>query len=115
MNFRYLIILLLPIILHIKASPAIIVFLVMNSIISFLMEYTKIQIKIIGSLIDNEDILDKHMEAGSTQEAAFAEYMENVNEEETEEWIPKPINLTSNVSMTINLIAIVIGIIKIIR
>lgn len=55
MTLRYLIILMLSIVLHIKGSRAILVFLIMNSIISVLMEYTKVEMKMLGYMIWNED------------------------------------------------------------
>lgn len=45
-----------------------------------------------------------------TEEEAFEEY--NIDEEETKEWIPKPIDLASKISMAINLIAIVVGVVN---
>ena len=101
MNFRYLIILILPIILHIKASPAIIVFLVMNSIISVLMEYTKMEVRMLGHLVENKDRIEELMNNDVEYDASFKERLEK-----EDIYLPKPIELTSNISMAINLIAI---------
>lgn len=73
----------------------------MNFVINMLMQYTQIQFKILGSLRTNEDILDKHTETGSIEEA-FAEYIEKVDEE-AKKWIPKSITLVGHISMLISI------------
>ena len=47
MSIKGILILILPIVLHIKGNISVLVFLSMNSIINLLMEYTKIQIGIL--------------------------------------------------------------------
>ena len=59
MNIRYLSTLILPIILHSQGNPAVLVFLIMNSIISILMEYTKMEIQMLGHLINNKDKIEE--------------------------------------------------------
>ena len=82
-------------------SPAIIVFLVMNSIISVLMEYTKMEVRMLGHLVENKDRIEELMNNDVEYDASFKERLEK-----EDIYLPKPIELTSNISMAINLIAI---------
>ena len=103
----------LPILFNIQGNPVFLVFLAMNSVINLLMQYTQIQLEILGSLLDNEVMLDKYLTTGSTEEVAFAAYMENVDEEDAEKWIPMPIKLASQLSMLISILGILAGIVNI--
>lgn len=110
MSIRYLMILIVPIILHNKGNKAILVFLIMNSIISVLMEYTKAEMKMLGYMINNQDRVNELIDAGVEFDEAFKEYLE------TEDvYLPKPISFASKISMTINIAAILLGIVNIIR
>lgn len=115
MTIQYLLLLALPILLNIQGNPVFLVFLAMNLVINLFMQYTQIQLKILGSLLDNEAILDKHNEAGSTEEVAFEAYMENVDEEDAEEWILMPIKIASHLSMLISILGILAGIVNLFR
>lgn len=115
MPLGFIIILVLPILLHIRGNSAVLVFLLMNSIINILIQYTWEQMKILGALLDNKDKINKDIEEGKTYEGAFTRYMENLNHERAEELIPKPIALAKNISMTISIAAISVGLVNIIR
>ena len=99
MNLTYLLILTLPILLNIQGNPSLLIFLGMNTIINLLMQYTRIKMQILGSLLNHEDNLTEQMQDGITEEAA-------------EEWIPKPIIIASDLSMTISILGILIGIVN---
>lgn len=110
MNFRYLIILILPIILHIKSSPVIIVFLIMNSIISLLMEYTKMEVRMLGHIIENKDIIERLMNDDVKYDESFKEHLEK-----EDIYLPKPIEFAANMSISISLIGIIAGVIRLIK
>lgn len=109
MSIRYLMILIVPIILHSKGNKAILVFLVMNSIISVLMEYTKMEVRMLGHLVENKDRIEELMDNDVEYDESFKEHLAK-----EDMYLPKPIELASNISITINLIAILVGIVRLI-
>lgn len=114
MSISGIIILLLPIILHIKGNTAVLVFLIMNSIINLLMQYTKIQIQIITSITMNDDRIQELHDQGIDFDEAFEDYMSGVDINDYTN-VPKPIRYAGNISMAIGIISIIIGIVQIIR
>lgn len=112
MTIKYFLILLLPAILHSKGNQAVLVFVIMNSFINLLIQYTIIQMKILASIIKNEDRMQELKDQGVSYEEAFEDYMEN---KDTDVDIPKPITTTANLSMIISIAAIILGIVKIIQ
>lgn len=115
MSIKGILILILPIVLHIKGDIALLVFLIMNSIINLLMEYTKIQMGILGSIADNAELIESNIEKGKGYDESFEEYMNNVNHEELDKWIPKPIKVVGSISMIISIAAIIFGIVNLIK
>lgn len=115
MSIKGILILILPIVLHIKGSIALLVFLSMNSIINLLMEYTKIQMGILGSIADNAKLIESNIEKGKGYDESFEEYMSKVDHEELDKWVPKPIKVVGSISMIISIAAIILGIVNLIK
>lgn len=112
MNTIGLILLTLPNILHLKGPKAILVFLIMNSIIHLLMEYNRIYIQILGGIIEDGD---QYIRQGLSYEESFEKIVENVNLEVLEAYVPRGMNIVISISSIISLVAIIIGIVNLLR
>ncbi len=113
MTLIYLIILLAPVILHSKGNPAVLVFLSMNSIIYFLMRYTRIQIRAITRFGSHGDKAKELIDQGGNFDEAMEDLLDKVDLEE-EIHLPKLIEYAYNISRVISLLAIIVGIGKVI-
>lgn len=108
----YIAILILPIALNIKEGAAVVVFLSMNSVISILMEYTKVHIAIAFNQGKYDSRMQEMIDEGLSFEEGFEEYISNIDMEEGAEHIPKLILHAALVSKVVAVIAIVVGIVR---
>ncbi|AGL03773.1 hypothetical protein [Desulfoscipio gibsoniae] len=115
MTLSFWLILLLPVVLNIKGDLAIFVFFAMNSVLCYFMQYAKVHIQIAASVAGYGDRMDELKEEGSTLKDAFEVYIEQVNPEEVEHFIPKPIHYAANSSVGICIIGIIFGVVQIAR
>lgn len=105
----YLILILLPILVNLKATASLLVFLVMNSLINFILVYTKRHIRSLGAMIGNEDIVEDLVNRGIDYDKDFREHIETLD---LNIYIPKLLIYINNISSAICLLAIVYGIIN---
>lgn len=115
MTIYGMIMLILPGILHIKGPISTLILLIMNSLINIIMQYSREHMRILGFLIEDGGKVEDHIEQGLSMEESQAIFTENFQARELEEWIPKPIDLGLKISTAINLIAIVVGIVNLVR
>ena len=101
-------------ILNITGNVAVLVFLAMNSLLCWLMQYTKIQIGIAASIAKYEDRIDELKDDDVSFEDAFNEYMENVNLDDADTYTPKLITYVANISLAICFIGIIVGITRLV-
>mgnify|MGYP000869574683 CR=1 FL=1 len=105
----YLILTILPILLNLKATASLLVFLVMNSLINFILVYTKRHIRSLGAMIGNEEAIDDFVHRGIDYDKDFEEHLETLD---LNIYIPKLLIHINNISSAICLIAIIYGIIN---
>lgn len=70
--------------------------------------------RILGSFIEDGDIMDEHMEQGLSMEESHAIITENFQARDLEEWVPKGVSIAITVTTIISIVGILAGIVNLI-